>query len=143
MFSDIILAASDEIIKTRSSGTLRLLKSSWTRWVSVVAKEMNITVDYKYNNWHIIERRLQSEKLSSITPSLSSDVTISTQSSSNSFILNKSKKSTLGVPLSEDDKTTVLETYDRLESSQMWCLSSQRCVEKVMRDFCESCIYLQ
>ncbi|CAO3703556.1 unnamed protein product [Rhizopus stolonifer] len=142
MFSDFIVAASDEIIKTRSTDSIRLLKSLWTKWVSIVAKQMNITVNYKYNNWHIIEKRLQLEKLSSITSTLSSDETTSALASSSETISSRSGKSTLKIQLSDDDKIEILGLYDCLENSQMWCLFSDRCVEKVMRGFCEKSNYL-
>lgn len=149
MFSDFVVAASDEIIKTRSTDEIRLLRSSWKKWVSIVAKQMNITVDYNYDNWHIIEKRLRLEKLSTITSTPSSDETISAPSPSNNTISSrsskssKSSKSTLGIPLSDDDNIKILGLYDRLEDLQMWSLSSDRCVEKVMRDFCEKSNYLQ
>lgn len=142
MFSDFVVAASDEIIKTRSTDSIRLLKGSWRKWVSIVAKQMNITVDYKYENWHIIEKRLRLEKLPTITSTPSSDEIISAPSSSNNTISSSSSKSTLGIPLSDDDKIKMLGLYDRLENLQMWCLSSGRSVEKVMRDFSEKSNYL-
>lgn len=143
MFSDFVVAASDEIIKTRSTDSIRLLKGLWRKWVSIVAKQMNITVDYKYENWHIIEKRLRLEKLPTITSTPSSDEIISAPSSSNNTISSSSSKSTLGIPLSDDDKIKILGLYDRLENLQMWCLSSGRSVEKVMRDFSEKSNYLQ
>lgn len=143
MFSDSVVAASDEIIKTRSTDSIRLLKSSWKRWVSIVAKQMNITVDYKYENWHIIKKRLRLEKLQTITSTPSSDEIISAPSSSNNTISSRSSKSTLGIPLSDGDKIKILGLYDRLENLQMWFLSFGRCVEKAMRDFSEKSNYLQ
>ena len=42
MFSDFVVAASDEIIKTRTTESARVLKASWKRWATEIANEMNI-----------------------------------------------------------------------------------------------------
>ncbi|CEP16660.1 hypothetical protein [Parasitella parasitica] len=87
---------------------------------------MSITVDYKYDKWHIIEKRLRLEKSPTITSTPSSDETISAPSSSSDTISSRSSKSTLGIPLSDDDKINILGL----------------CFEKLMRDFCEKSNYL-
>ncbi|KAG2193494.1 hypothetical protein INT47_005019 [Mucor saturninus] len=103
---------------------------------------MNITVDYKYENWHIIEKCRRLEKLPTVTSTPFLNKSISPPSSSSNTILSRSSKSTLGIPFSDDDKIKILELYDRLENSQMWCLSSGRYAEKVMRDFSAKSNYL-
>ncbi|KAI9282212.1 hypothetical protein BY458DRAFT_571107 [Sporodiniella umbellata] len=107
---------------------------------------MNITVDYKYDNWHIIKKRLRLEKLPTITFIPSSDEAISVPSPllqtrvenliysirsgarkptlSSSIISIKPDKSTLGTPFSVDDKINILKRYNRLENLHMWFLPS-------------------
>ncbi|KAI8971542.1 hypothetical protein BDF20DRAFT_824886 [Mycotypha africana] len=117
MFSDFIVAASDEIIETRSTDSMILLKNSWTNWVSIVDKGMNISIDYRYDNWHIFDKRLRVEKLLTITSTPSADESISTPSSAKDTISNKSSQR-----LAFRFRTTIrfksLGSYDWLENRQ-------------------------
>lgn len=60
MFSDFVVVALDEIMKTsKPKPTSRVLKSLWRKWVTDVAIETGVTVDFTLDNWFIVDKRLQ------------------------------------------------------------------------------------
>ncbi|KAI9473466.1 MAG: hypothetical protein EXX96DRAFT_488047 [Benjaminiella poitrasii] len=143
MFSDFVVAALDEITKTGKAKSTRILKSSWVRWVTEVANEMNITLNFTHDNWYIVENRLQ--QLTNETIITAAPVSLETMSSSQRISSSaRSSKSSLGISLSEEDKRRVIASYNSLDVSNMWKLdSSGRYLENIMKTFCEESNYLQ
>lgn len=143
MLSDLVVAALDEITKTRKAKSTRILKTAWARWVTEVADEINITLNFTHNNRYIVENRLQQLKNEIIITA--APASLETMSSSQRTPSSaRSSKSSLGISLSEEDKGRVLASYNSLDVSNMWKLdSSGRYLENIMKTFCKESNYLQ
>ncbi|KAI9480884.1 MAG: hypothetical protein EXX96DRAFT_196558 [Benjaminiella poitrasii] len=123
MFPDFVIAALDEITKTRKTKLARILNATWVRWAIDVANKMNITLNFIHDSWYIVENRLQQLKNESImTATLASSETMSSSQRRPSSA--RSGKSSLGISLSEKDKGRVLASYNNLDVSNMWKLDS-------------------
>lgn len=143
MFSEFFSAAVNEILKTRTANSARTLKASRTRYAKNIADNMNINLDFSCNNWYIIVRQL--EQLGNTPTTTTASAPISGISSSRRLPYSvKSNNSSLGVPLSEDDKREIIASYNNVETKDIRRLnSSEKYLENIMKDFCEKSNYLQ
>ncbi|EIE83715.1 hypothetical protein RO3G_08420 [Rhizopus delemar RA 99-880] len=111
--SGTLRTALNKMMKTQTTNSARILKATWLRWVTEVANEMNITLNFTHDNWYIVENCLQQlENVSTMTPVPASLETMSL--SQRTTFLDKSIKSLLKISLSEDDKRRVFASYNSL-----------------------------
>lgn len=155
MFSNFVITGSNEIVKTYTTNSSRLLKSSWKRWVAEVAEESGIDLDFTREKRFIVENCLnklegvQNERPS--PPALSVDLNLfkvpspvaSSSAKSSIKSSTKSSRSSLGIQLTELEKEQIINSYDSINVSDLWKLSSGRYLEHATKILCQKSNYLQ